>query len=356
MKRLLFLLLSLCSFACQPKVEKPQEIQSLIKQLSDESETVRRNAAQALLNFFIDNTPVPALLPLYAEEPMHVNIGSSANDAVPALIRVLNDESPDVRQAAALTLGLIGQSASPAVPYLIPMLNDESDSVRATVASALGNIGHHAAEPALILALTKNHEGTSPAAARALGKIDPPAQDAVPILINMLSTANDPLRVSIIDGLSGIRTPEAIQTVIASLNDSSRRVRKTAIYQLARIGTPVKEIVPALFNTLADKDPDVRLLGAIALGRIGEPAIPTLIEGLSDEMDTVRKESAVALQHIRPAAIEAIPPLVQALRDENRQVRLATAYALKAIGTPEAKTAIEGFPFPPPQKVKVIRD
>ena len=66
--------------------------------------------------------------------------------------------------------------------------------------------------------------------------------------------------------------------------------------------------------------------------RIGQPAVPSLIEALGDEDWDVRREAAWALGEIGDA--RAVPSLIEALRDEDWRVREAAVEALEGIGAP----------------------
>lgn len=92
-------------------------------------------------------------------------------------------------------------------------------------------------------------------------------------------------------------------------------VRETAADALARIGDAA---VPSLVETLQDPDRDVRAQAARALARMGpraEPAIPALIAALNDSDKEVRMGAARALGQIGPAASEAVPDLIKAIKD-----------------------------------------
>lgn len=92
-------------------------------------------------------------------------------------------------------------------------------------------------------------------------------------------------------------------------------VRETAADALARIGDAA---VPSLVETLEDPDRDVRAQAARALARMGpraEPAIPALIAALNDSDKEVRMGAARALGQIGPAASEAVPDLINAIKD-----------------------------------------
>merc|ERR1712232_832590 len=60
---------------------------------------------------------------------------------VTKLVRLLKDESEQVRKAASTSLGKLGMEAAEVVPALIECIEDRSDGVREAVAEALGRFG-----------------------------------------------------------------------------------------------------------------------------------------------------------------------------------------------------------------------
>jgi hypothetical protein len=75
---------------------------------------------------------------------------------------------------------------------------------------------------------------------------------------------------------------------------------------------------------------------ADALGRIGQPAVPSLSDALSDPDPVVRLQSCRALAYMGAQAKDAVPALIQALNDSEGGVREAAADALGQIGQPAA--------------------
>ena len=127
-------------------------------------------------------------------------IGPAAEAAVPALQRVLEDESVDgsARYTAAYALGKIGPEASGAEP-LLKKLADSGDDLLATVSVwAALKINPHDKElferavPKLRRALQGDQELVRLEAAVALGEIGPPAASALPML--ELLAEDDPSR------------------------------------------------------------------------------------------------------------------------------------------------------------------
>ena len=90
-------------------------------------------------------------------------------------------------------------------------------------------------------------------------------------------------------------------------------VKETASDALGRIG---EAAVPALIDALAHPDPEVREQAARALALIGPKAtaaVPELIKLLDDEAEPVRRQAARALGQVGPAAKIAIPALIKQL-------------------------------------------
>jgi HEAT repeat protein len=76
-----------------------------------------------------------------------------------------------------------------------------------------------------------------------------------------------------------------------------------------------------------------------ALGRIGEAAVPSLIQALSHPDPEVREQAARSLAVIGPKSVAAVPELIRLLDDESEPVRRQAARALGQVG-PAAKAAI----------------
>ena len=81
-----------------------------------------------------------------------LNFMHGAEEAIPDLLKRLDDPEPAVRGGAALTLGDMRRQSQTVVPKLIESLSDTNGSVRATAARALDLFGveAHAAVPKLV--------------------------------------------------------------------------------------------------------------------------------------------------------------------------------------------------------------
>jgi HEAT repeat protein len=110
----------------------------------------------------------------------------------------------------------------------------------------------------------------------------------------------------------------------------NERFRKQLVKALGKVGVPA---VPPLIQALGDGDWHVREAACRALGAIGDrQAVPPLIQALRDWY--VRAAACRALGAIGDR--QAVPPLIQALGDRDRGVRAAACRALGAIGDRQA--------------------
>jgi hypothetical protein len=92
--------------------------------------------------------------------------------------------------------------------------------------------------------------------------------------------------------------------------------QEAAAEALGRIGPPA---IPQLIELLKSPNPDVRLIAAQVLARMGsdaKEAVPTLIPLLKDPDERVRKAATRTLGRIGPDAAAAVPELMQALVEQ----------------------------------------
>ena len=110
-----------------------------------------------------------------------------------------------------------------------------------------------------------------------------------------------------------------------------------------------RELIAVLIETLDDPDGEVRQNIAVAISRMGDLAVPALIEALGDEKPQRRAGAAVALGQIRPEARSAIPALLKAVKDKDEVVRRQASYALsRIVGRDSVPVIKESKPVVPP--------
>jgi HEAT repeat protein len=106
----------------------------------------------------------------------------------------------------------------------------------------------------------------------------------------------------------GCSRSKSTEELIADLNSAEARDRIIAVRLLPQRQGDAAKIVPALIESLKDKEGDIRWSAAIGLGSFGEQAkdaIPALQTAKRDRDARVREAAGVALSRIDP---ERFPP------------------------------------------------
>jgi HEAT repeat protein len=205
-------------------------------------------------------------------------LGPAASQAVPALIRGLNEpdriRDVDDRRMFAEVLGRIGPAASDAVLDLVRVLRNartgKQTFAAVTIAAALGKIApKHATSGEAIAVLVDNldlppGQSTCIDAAEAIGHFGPAAVVAVPRLVELLKEATDNENLSILLRENaaqslGLIAPDTDQAdrVVAALIDAlekqpNRVGVKAVIRSMAQFGPKAAGAIPILRSLLTE--------------------------------------------------------------------------------------------------------
>jgi HEAT repeat protein len=239
---------------------------------------------------------------------MATALGRIGRPAIPALIRALQGNDPDLRRFAVASLGLMQEEAAETVPALIAALDDPS--LEPHVAGALGRIGP-AAAPAV------------PALRAKLKQSDFGSGDILWAL-PMIGRAATPVLVEIFQKEAGdfLRPDEDIPPIVEGF---------------LKLGPDAREAAPALRPYLNDKRPAIRAAAAVALGAIA-PETPGLVPALVEILEYPRhdpkdpraatpeqdvrsmygQDAALVLGWIGPPARGALPALLECLKEQER--------------------------------------
>jgi HEAT repeat protein len=236
-------------------------------------------------------------------------IGSEAQDAVPAIALSLTDKERGIRAAAAVTLGRIGPGSKDTVPALVKLLKDSEPSVRFGAAVALWRIEKHpAAVPALVEQLKGARGGEEVTkASSALIQIGTGAKEITPELVELLKDSDGEVRVGAAEVLwCFARDPRAMDTLCVALKNKNYSIRFDACKALARIGSDAKVAVDTLIGLLNElEEVSIPHAAAEALGAIGpdaRKAFPVLTKALEHPDSWVRWSAAGAMKKIDPQA------------------------------------------------------
>jgi len=119
-------------------------------------------------------------------------------------------------------------------------------------------------------------------------------------------------------------------------------VRLVAARALRAIGPNAKGAANAIAVLFDDDDAYVRMVGALALGGLGEQSINALRKALRDRTPMVIKIAGHALGDLGPAAAPAVPDIIPLIGHETELVRRAVFKAIEGIG-PAAAPATEAL-------------
>jgi len=329
----------------------PRVVAALVEALDDEARVVRQAACMAL-----------------------AHLGPAAGEATPTLIKLLEGGDPQMRDLACRALGSIYEGTGarlealerlaqrrdtvgslaahlalwkitdelePHVHALSAALKGSAVERRATAAMLLREMGPaaHDAIPDLLEAAAGENIAVAGWCAMALGKLDAPAEQAVPVLQALA------LRQG-----AGSEAVLARRLAIGALGTFADRdaAARAALAEIAEVGTPADRwyAIQSLYGSDSATPPGLSaairqlFLGAdsdtresiLLLVRDGygpsEVAAKALVRGLSDGSEQVRWRSVMRLARLPVATEEAGEALVGAMEDRSREVRVRAATAL----------------------------
>jgi HEAT repeat protein len=248
-----------------------------------------------------------------------VGDGAAAAEDVPALLKALQDEDARVRLEAAEDLGLLGPAAAAAVAALLKLTEQDTDPlVRVAAAKALARIDpkNQTALPLLIAALKDKAGKVRKMAAESLGDLGPESPPAVAALVKAAKDSDPSVRWAAIDALGqiGPGAEAAVPGLIEALKDAG--TRGAAVDALGQMGRKAQTAVPALDLLLKGDEVNLRWPAAAALVRIGGPGAKAGVQFLLTP-GSVPGRSRYDATHIltAPSAREALPELIEAVRN-----------------------------------------
>lgn len=172
--------------------------------------------------------------------------------ALPALIRVTEHARPAVRRKACVAIGGLGPRAELSLdPLLTRIVLDDDPAVRDAAAAALARIGPGAV-PVLIRLVESNSPELQWRAAHALRQIGPRAETALDALQQATRSTDARVRVECLDAIWGIgKEPKAVaDALIVELSNTDRQVRRRASELLINL-TPLPAALMQRLKTIA---------------------------------------------------------------------------------------------------------
>ncbi|MFA7329914.1 MAG: HEAT repeat domain-containing protein [Candidatus Delongbacteria bacterium] len=350
---------------------------TLVRMLAVQQNEVCEAAEQSLLQLGAESLP-PILELLQHEDCTRLRVRCirvlghlRLPEALPALRAGLRSSYYRVRQATIQALVAYGPAitdqllpglkvAAPDVqPLLVQLQREPSQEGQLRLLRVIGETGNHAAVPfikdlrggsmgedGLLLRRTANQALFQLGCASwerycllaVLGQVAgvEHAEDLIP----SLDHPSYYVRNRAVRSLARFSTPEVGRALARTAgNDPRYFVRRTALQVLGGLNVDKGLLYRTAHAALQDNAPGVRVEAVRVLARlVNDKAVPALIEGLLDEVWSVREACETALRNF-PA--KAVKPLVRLLDEEREFIRLRAARLLGELGDPGAVPALQ---------------
>ncbi len=335
--------------------------------MKDKSGRARRRAAELIGMILIGNRGMDALW------------ASEDKERLDLLAKLLDDEDVQVRVQAALSLRSLHLDPKATSVFLEALQGRYSSEVRSKAAENLGSYvsGNEKVVQALRTASRDDDPQVRFQAALSRAKATGKLAQSVPVLIEALGDPDRKIRRQAASDLmqifqqASIRVQSqggevneasreldtmaqiAVPALIDSLKERDRVVQWCAAHALGNLGPRARGAAPALARLLHEKEKGIAQAGAGALADLD--AVPILLQLLKDSDKSVRGWAAWSLGFSRLHLVRQrtpdntiIPVLISALKDEEPEVRSRAAGALALPGI-EAGEAV-------PELVKCAND
>lgn len=330
-----------------------KEIQNLEKKLAKDRDSNVRAQAAWDLGQMGSTESVPALTAALKDSSAAVranaaaslwNLGAPSKPAIPELKIALDDSSPAVVENAAGALSKLGVPKSQLVPAYKRVLKMPGCDAKVVGLKGL-------TDELSPTGLFDDAWACSQAPAKTREDLES-RSEALSVLRKIVSRRDTLLVPQILDALKnlgaqqdpsdltsaigGIEPPvkEAVPVLVTLLTSRNEKAPRSAASALGHMGIAALPAVPNIIELLQSKaDVDTRESAAAALGRIGPKAASTAVPALikvaeGDQWPKVRKAALEALGEMGPAAKSAIPVLRSSLEDPDAWMSQAARNAL----------------------------
>lgn len=149
-----------------------------------------------------------------------------------------------------------------------------------------------------------------------------------------LNRGDEEARRQAVESLFQATSQDALRILMRATGDESWRVRKTAVEALLTFTDPGKAIDGLMRGLHSEDNAGLRNASVETLMRMGEVAVPALLEHIETPAEDVRKFVIDILGGIGDP--RAVPALVRMMDDSNENVRSTAAENLGLIGSGEA--------------------
>jgi HEAT repeat protein len=287
-------------------------IPSLLKLLNDTDDFVKRTVASSL-----------------------TKIGLPAKSDIPLLAKSLMDPSTDVRRYAAATLEKMGTDTRSVLNEMSAALGDTDAGVKQALARAFGKFGREGKEKAqrqLEEMLNDSDRDTRVAAAEGLARIYSATND-LESLKKLLKHQDTEIQAMAVKGLPALGKGAKVflNELLELAKNDTGEVRRAALQVLAALDPADARVGLNLINdVLKSGDTATKAAAMTALGNLGKEAPTAAINTVKDALQEEGLQTAAleCLIKLAPNNKAALTPLVELVKEDGESAEAAA----KAIG------------------------
>jgi len=252
------------------------------------------------------------------------------SESVPKLMEMI-EERNDIH-GAIFALGTKGTGAKPAIPLLVDLLGDLELRDRAIL--ALDKLGENVAEAGPVLIEIIRRSESPNRLISILPKLGQAAEDAAKLFCDDLQ--NEETRIIAIERLRflGEAAAPAVPQLLEFARSNDRDLRYVSMLTLGGIDSCASAAIPVLAASLSDPDPGLATAAASGLFHLAKhagPAMPQILEALEQNRPRTQRTLLELLKKMGPAASDAIPVLKKLTQSGLLDVRQSARAALKEI-------------------------
>ena len=317
----------------------PAAVPALVTLLGDGEADIRQEAIATIDEIYSDKErsgPVGRFLQIFSDEADRTSIAPYVKvepSVYEGLAKALRDENGDVREAAALAIGILGGSGQ--TRDLVATFQDPVPAVRAAAATAVGKVGAQEDGRTLIGLLSDESLEVRNRALQALSVLR--VTEAGPALRQLYEeNRRREWGLRVLETLSKIGDPAQAELFLQLVQDPDPERKRLAVEGLGRISDSSR--LPAFKKDYQrERSDDVKLAYAFAISRMGDRAfLDSIVLSLPSRTLGTRSRGYI-LEMGRPI----LPDLYPYLNDPDAEVRAVLCDIIGLLGDPDAIPRLE---------------
>jgi HEAT repeat protein len=312
------------------QLREPSAVPALVSSLRDGDPSIREEAIGTLVELYSDReraSAVSRFLDLFSDEFDRSSIAPYVvvdPAVIQGLAKALQDEDKDIREEAALALGILNGTA--ALRSLTAALQDPEPGVRGAAATAIGKIGSVQDGRAVIPLLADTSSSVRHRALQAIGVLK--VTEAGPALREMYeANRRKELGLKVLETLSRVGDPSLADLFQQLVQDADPTKRRLAVEGLGRISS-ASQLAAFKKDYQREHNDEVKLAYSFALARMGDRAfLDSIVLSLPS-----RSQGARARAYLLEMGHGVVGELYPYLKDPDADVRAVLCEILGTIG------------------------